>query len=111
MRAIAAELELVRCAYVDEAWTATLRTDTPERDLLAKTQIAIMNRIGVKVHPDRREAVIIGAEDYITGMMMGIRYILRPEHGKPSLSPLTIEPFNKSEGRFVGLLPPRGAEQ
>jgi hypothetical protein len=42
---------------------------------------------------------------------MGIRYILRPEHGKPSLSPLTIDRYDNAEGRFVGILPPRGAKQ
>jgi hypothetical protein len=107
MRAIAAEFELVRCAYVDEAWTANLSADAPAVNL----QIAIMNRIGVKAHPDRREAVIIGAEDYVSGQMMGFRYILRPEHGKPSLSPLTIERGGRLEGRFVGILPPRGVKQ
>ena len=107
MRAIAAEFELVRCAYVDEAWTANLSADAPAVNL----QIAIMNRIGVKAHPDRREAVIIAGEDYVSGSLMGIRYILRPEHGKPSLSPLTIDRYHNAEGRFVGILPPRGAKQ
>jgi len=42
---------------------------------------------------------------------MGVRYILRPEHGKPSLSPLQIDRWDNSEGRFVGLLPQRGTRQ
>jgi hypothetical protein len=58
MRAIAAQLDLVRCAYVDEAWTA--RIAVSERR--AKAEIAIMNYIGVKYHPNRRECVIVAAE-------------------------------------------------
>lgn len=112
MRAIAAQLDLVRCAYVDEAWTAQIAAASPEQERRAKAEIAIMNRIGVKHHPDRREVIIIAAEDYITGSLMGFRYILRPEHGKPSLSPLKIEQgWDQAEGRFVGLLPPRGTKQ
>jgi hypothetical protein len=107
MRAIAAELDFVRCAYVDEAWTAVINMDTPER---GAAELAIANRIGVKHHPQRRECVIISAEDH-NGSLMGTRYILRPEHGNPALSPLRIDHFDRSEGRFVGFLPPKGRKQ
>ena len=109
MRFAAKHLELVRCAYVDEACTAQVSYSDERR---AEAEIAIMNRIGVKNHPERREVIIIAAEDYVTGSLMGLRYILRPEHGKPTLSPLKIDHnWKQSEGRFVGLLPPRGTKQ
>ena len=55
-------------------------------------------------NPDRREAIAIIAEDNDGNVISGRYYILRPEHGKPKLSPLKIESeVTKTEGRFVGM--------
>lgn len=53
-------------------------------------------------NPDRREAIHIMAEDEDGNTIAGCFYILRPEHGKPKLSPLKMYPnAEASEGRFV----------
>lgn len=60
----------------------------------------------LKDHPDRREAIFIQAEDIDGSQRSGQYYILRPEHGKPTLS--TFKSFDDqtkpSEGRFARLL-------
>lgn len=59
----------------------------------------------ISEHPDRREVVMLAAENRRGEMILGKRYILRPEVGKPSLAPLVIESeFDHSEGRMVGML-------
>lgn len=55
-------------------------------------------------NPDRREAVYILAEDNEGNSISGALFILRPEHGKPKLSPIKVHPKDtESEGRFVGM--------
>ena len=55
-------------------------------------------------NPDRREAIIITAEDNEGNEISGRFYILRPEHGKPKLSPLKLDPREmESVGRFAGM--------
>lgn len=59
----------------------------------------------ISQHPERREAVNIVAESKDT-QLMGHFFILRPEHGKPTLSPfknLSAEGAHV-EGRFVKML-------
>jgi hypothetical protein len=57
--------------------------------------------------PDRREAVMFSGEDINGDSIMGVRYILRPEHGKPTLAPLEIQDRpGVSYGRFVHMLYP-----
>ena len=60
---------------------------------------------GLSRHPDSREAVMFSAENTRGEALTASRYILRPEHGRATLTPLK---FNKSvghsEGRMVGLL-------
>lgn len=56
-------------------------------------------------NPDRREAIHILAEDTDGNSLSGHFYILRPEHGKPTLTPLKmLSADGKTEGRFIGLL-------
>jgi len=58
----------------------------------------------IEHNPDRREAITILAEDNKGNMISGRYYILRPEHGKPKLSPIKVDPCDmESEGRFVGM--------
>lgn len=53
-------------------------------------------------NPDRREAIQIIAEDNEGNVISGFFYILRPEHGKPKLSPIRVLPENtETEGRFA----------
>lgn len=55
-------------------------------------------------HPDRREAINIHAEDNEGHSISGHMFILRPEHGKPKLSPIKIHSEDtEHEGRFVGM--------
>lgn len=58
----------------------------------------------IKNNRDRREAIHVFAEDNKGNSISGRFYILRPEHGKPKLSPLKMDAEKtKSEGRFVGM--------
>jgi hypothetical protein len=86
-----------RFAFIVEAWTATSRAE----DIAAKGE----GYVGPppSEHPDRREVLMITAEDHGSSIM-GFYYILRPEHGKAVLSPLHIQPFDRTAGRMVGLL-------
>ena len=99
--------DVVRCAFVDEAWiVAALGPDKAAND--AKIDEAV--RVGARNHPDRAEVVMIAAEDAIEGQIMGRRPIIRPLIGKAYLGPLTLQPGGMLEGRFTGLLP-RGRVQ
>lgn len=58
----------------------------------------------LKHNPDRRELINILAEDNQGNSVSGCYYILRPEHGKPKLSPLKVFPkATKTEGRFTNM--------
>jgi hypothetical protein len=62
----------------------------------------IRNGKSLEHNPDRREAITIFAEDNEGNHMMGLLYILRPEHGKPKLSPLKIQgEMTETGGRFA----------
>jgi len=94
--------EVVRYIVMDEAWTL----DTSER-LVSSTELKRIKLEGVSQHPDRREAIMIVGEDE-TGFYTARRYILRPEHGKPKLTPFQFDeshPGGQWEGRMIGLLP------
>jgi hypothetical protein len=89
-----------RYVFIDEAWILDNRRGGGPID---------MNRVrreGLSNHPDRREVVLFAAENRRGEMLTAARFILRPEHGKPSLSPLKIDDMTgiESEGRMVGLL-------
>jgi hypothetical protein len=94
--------DIDRYVFMDEAWILDTRPSggTPEIDM---EKIA---REGLRKHPDRRECVHFSAENRRGEIMTGIRFILRPEHGKATLSPLRVEDMTggTSEGRMVGLL-------
>lgn len=58
-------------------------------------------------HEDRREVILIQAEDKKGEVRYGLFYILRPENAKPKLSPFkTTDSTDKNEGRFTHLLKP-----
>jgi hypothetical protein len=88
-----------RYVFMDEAWIVDDRRGQIGLD------IAKVKREGVRNHPERREIVLFSAENIRGEQLMATRFILRPEVGKPKLSPLKIdEPFDHSEGRMVGML-------
>jgi hypothetical protein len=102
-RAIMRELSIERYVFINEAWVLEAMNRTPE-------EVAEIDRFtsefGVSEHPDRREVVMFFAENKAGEHLMAHRYILRPEHGKPSLSALKwFEPGELPiRGHMTGLL-------
>lgn len=90
LRLMFAEKQVKRFAFVVEAWVASVKT------------LADVTR--PSEHPDRREVLMITAEDRDGSSIMGWYYILRPEIGPPKLSPLEQKPFDATTGRMMGLL-------
>lgn len=85
--------------FMDEAYIVANRRGQLDLD------IKRVKREGITNHPDRREIVMFSAENRRGERLTAKRFILRPEIGKPTLSPLEIdEAFDHSEGRMVGLL-------
>jgi hypothetical protein len=100
VRALFVIRKVVRYVFIDEAWLLEAKGGLDPADLLRAA------RKGISGHPDRREVLLLNAEDRHGGHIMGRRYILRPEHGKPKLSPMTILGHDETAGRMVGLLQP-----
>lgn len=94
--------DVVRYVFIDEAWILGF----DESGSNPKPDMARIRREGLRDHPDRREVVMFAAENLDGDFVAARRFILRPEHGKPSLSPL--KPFSGASdgfsGRMVGLL-------
>jgi len=90
-----------RFVFICEAWIVDARqSGVPPLDLENYREGSLSE------NPDRREVVMFAAENRRGELMLGQRYILRPEHGKPSLAPLRIDSgFDESAGRMVGMLP------
>lgn len=82
-----------RFAFICEAWVATVKTLAEVNDGLRPSE-----------HPDRREVLMINAEDRQGNELSGFFYILRPEHGPATLSPLHMNDFTGMKGRFTGML-------
>ena len=94
--------DIDRYVFMDEAW---ILDDSQGR--YSEAEIKKATSEGLEHHPDRREIVLFSAENRRGEMRTAKRFILRPEIGKPKLSPLTIDPvFDHSEGSMVGLLNP-----
>jgi hypothetical protein len=90
-----------RYLFIDEAWVAVANLDQAEKAM----RYATLGRLSE--YPDRRECVMFSGEDINGDTIMAHRFILRPEHGKPSLAPLEMDDkFVKgaSYGRFVNML-------
>lgn len=85
---------IVRYVSMLECWT--YEGKDPPKELLEGQSL--------EHNPDRREGVHILAEDRSGDNCSGMYYILRPEHGKPTLSPFKVNgQAEKTEGRFVNL--------
>jgi hypothetical protein len=111
MREYFAEHDIVRYAFAMEAWilAGPERKQVPTEEQAA-LEYAAMGSLAH--HPDRREAVIIEAEDGTEGLT-ALRNIVRPAHGKAYLDKLgPIERFDGiAMGRWAGLLPSKEHEQ
>lgn len=91
-------LDADRYCFIDEAWTVVLPPDADPHAVLPRD------------HPDRKEIVMFSAEDHERNIT-GFRRIIR-DGRKATLGPLVIHPPSKqAEGRFVGMLTPRGSRQ
>lgn len=90
LRKIFRQRQAKRLVFICEAWT-----------LLARSANEISRP---SEHPDRREVVSLIAEDRDGSNLAGWYFILRPEHGPPTLSPLHMSDATESAGRMVGLL-------
>jgi hypothetical protein len=82
-----------RFAFICEAWIATV-----------KTMKEINEGPRPSEHPDRREVLMISAENREGDALSGFFYILRPEHGDATLSPLHMNDYTGLKGRFTGML-------
>jgi hypothetical protein len=93
LRAIFRDSNVVRYVTIQEAWMAKLSSE----------EMATFDG-PVREHPDRREVIFFHAEDK-QGCVFARYFILRPEHGKPTLSPLQYQGVpDGSDGRLTGLL-------
>ena len=90
---------VVQYVFLSEAWELAT---TVERD----PDIEKAACHGLEHHPDRREILMLAAENNEGEEQTAHRYILRPEHGKAKLAPLIMDDMTgrKSSGRMVGLL-------
>jgi hypothetical protein len=101
MRAALQKFDAVRCVFIDEAWTVEVAVDDA-------AEIERIDREGAATHPRRVEMVMFAGEDQM-GQLIGTRPIERPPGAKAYLGQIEIESSPVSHGRFVGMLPPRGA--
>lgn len=85
--------KIIRYVSMLECWVYEGKEIPPE----------ILAGQSLETNPERREALHILAEDQEGNTISGRFYILRPEHGKPKLSPLKTDDnvVGKTEGRFV----------
>lgn len=105
VRMIFQEKDVVSYVFIDEAWV--VNASAAQADNV--TNLAAT--VGLEFHPDRREVVVFHAED-ATNSLSYHRDIIRPPGARAYLGPLIChDDINRSEGRFVGLLPRRGTLQ
>ncbi len=87
----------VRYGFMSEAWFVAVSRGHPDFEHPEHTQPSR--------HQDRREIIQFMVEDDQGSTLGGRFFILRPEIGKPSLSPFTQdEGLTHQGGRFSGLL-------
>lgn len=103
MREIFRDKDIVRYAFSTEAWMVD-GTRLPDK---GESAMAMQKRgESLEYHSDRIEGVTVFVEDRETKEVYHRSYhILRPEHGKPTLSPPRDMPMEKvqSEGRFTNM--------
>src|SRR4029077_5293755 len=87
---------VVRYMFIDEAWIV-------EASAIAPDELQHMQQHGLSEHPNRREIVMIHAEDK-NGVQTATREIIRPAKGKARLGPLVFDDYTSMEGRWTGML-------
>ncbi len=84
-----------RFAFLSEAWVLHIDPKVNPQDIRKRPS----------EHADRREVLMIEAENREGDSLSGFFYILRPEHSdKPTLSPLHMNDYDVMAGRFTGML-------
>lgn len=84
------------CGFMSEAWQVVVIPERDGGDALSTKASA---------HEDRREVIHIVTEDRAGGYACGSFFILRPEHGKATLSPFKVEEgLERIKGRFSSML-------
>jgi hypothetical protein len=93
---------ITRYVFVCESWV--LLADHAPIDMDA------VQRDGIADHPGRREVVALTAESERSGLLCGLRHIIRPPKGKARLGPLVVEQRAglTVEGRMSSMLPRKG---
>lgn len=100
LRQMFAQKQVKRYVFFTEAWTVVC-----DNKVNAEKALEVYREKGLKAHPDRREIVLVKAEDRDGTTIRGHFFILRPEHGKPSLSPLHLDDhISHATGLMEGLL-------
>jgi len=93
LRLVFADHQVKRYAFISEVWMAQVKSFDEVNSGPRPSE-----------HPDRREALLITAEDRYGNRISGNFYILRPEHGPAKLSPLDMHDHDAQTGRFSGML-------
>jgi hypothetical protein len=86
-----------RYAFMCEAWAV----------LAPNLESPYGKHDSLKEHPDRREMLTVHAEDRDGHTLAGWFYILRPEHGPATLSPLHMSEATELKGALHGMLSAR----
>ncbi len=94
VREKAKEMNADLVGFMAEAWTVSVKKDSG------------INIRGIvpSEHDDRREVINIVAEDKAGNTAAGFYYILRPENGKPVLSPFKDLGNDSLGGRMANIL-------
>jgi hypothetical protein len=105
MREVFKHGDVAACLFIDEAWTADATGDADTARLTAWLDAHDWSLEG---YPDRIECVIFHGEDRDGRMVTAQRRIDR-SGGRPKLGPLRFDDMTgvQSEGRLIGMLPPR----
>jgi hypothetical protein len=105
VRALFELKDVIRYVFFAEAWTVMKPVGHDELKQIVQR--------GVSQHPERVEIVMLQGEDRDAGLLSAHRRIIRPPGKRAHLGPLEWHDLTglQSEGRLVGLLPVRGAQQ
>lgn len=101
IRRLWADHDVTCSVFIDEAWVVEAKVGSKKAREL--------NKVPPSEHPDRREVVMISAEDVHGELVFGTRSIIRPKGERARLGPLDTS-VTGIGGRFVGLLPRPPAE-
>jgi hypothetical protein len=107
IRLVLKQLGAVRVVFIDECWTINIPAT---KENIARVERFMAEQGSMEDLEGREEVVAFNAEDVDGFALCGHRVIER-HNGTMTLGPLIIEQPKYSEGRFVGMLEPRGTKQ